>query len=52
VDLYRSSTAYKQKLWASLTLANGLHTFKVIIVGSKQAASKGYDVSFDYASVK
>ena len=52
VDLYRSSTAYRQKLWASTTLSNGLHTIKIVVLGSKRSAAKGYDVSFDSFAIK
>lgn len=52
IDLYRSSTAYRQKLWTSTTLTNGLHTIRIQVLGSKQAASKGYDVSFDYFTIR
>jgi hypothetical protein len=52
VDLYSSTTKYKQTIWTSATLTNALHTFKVVVAGTKQTASKGYDVSFDYFTVK
>lgn len=52
VDLYRSGTAYKQKLWTSTTLSNAVHTFKVVVVGTKRTGAKGYDVSFDYFAIK
>lgn len=52
VDLYRSSTAYKSKIWASATLSNAVHTVRIVALGSKQRASKGYDVSFDQFVLK
>ncbi len=52
VDLYRSSTAYKSKVWASATLSNTVHTVRIVALGSKQKASKGYDVSFDQFVLK
>ena len=52
IDLYRSGTAYKQKLWASTTLSNGLHTIKIVAVGTKRSAATGYNVSFDYFAIK
>jgi hypothetical protein len=52
IDLYRSGTAYRQKLWTSATLTNGLHTIKIVVAGSKRSAAKGYDVSFDYFAVR
>jgi hypothetical protein len=52
VDLYRSSTAYKQKLWTSATLSNGLHTIKIVLTGTRRSAAKGYDVSFDYFAIR
>ncbi len=52
IDLYRSGTAYRQRLWTSATLSNGLHTLRILVVGTKQSAAKGYDVSFDYFAIK
>jgi hypothetical protein len=52
VDLYRSATAYKQKVWTSATLSNAVHTIKIVVLGTKQTASHGYDVSFDYLLVR
>ena len=52
VDLYRSSTAYRQAIWTSPGLSNGLHTLKIAVAGTKRSASKGYDVAFDYFSIK
>jgi hypothetical protein len=52
IDLYRSSTAYKQKLWSSTTLSNGLHTIKIVALGKKRTAATGYNVSFDYFAIK
>lgn len=52
VDLYRSSLAYKQAVYASPTLTNAVHTIRILVVGAKQAASAGYDVSFDYFAVR
>jgi hypothetical protein len=52
LDLYRSSAAYRQKIWSSATLSNGVHTIKIVVYGTKRSAAKGYDVSFDYFSIK
>jgi hypothetical protein len=52
IDLYRSSTAYRQKLWTSATLSNAVHTIKIVVVGSKRSTAKGYDVSFDSFTVR
>jgi hypothetical protein len=47
VDLYRSSLAYRQNIWSSAGLSDGLHTIRIAVTGRKRAASKGFDVSFD-----
>jgi hypothetical protein len=52
IDLYRSGTAYKQKLWSSTTLSNSLHTIKIVPLGTKRSAASGYNVSFDYFAIK
>ena len=52
VDLYRSSTAYKSSIWSSATLANGNHTLKIVVLGTKRSTAKGYDVSFDYFVIR
>ncbi len=52
VDLYRSATAYKQSIWTSAALSNGVHTIKIVVAGTKRSAAKGYDVSFDYFAIK
>ncbi len=52
VDLYRSGTAYRQRLWTSATLSNAVHTLRVLVVGTRRTGSKGYDVSFDYFSIR
>ena len=52
IDLYRSGTAYRQTLWTSATLSNGVHTLRILVVGTKRSAAKGYDVSFDYFAIK
>jgi hypothetical protein len=52
VDLYRSKVAYRQPAWTSPTLGNALHTIRIVALGSKQKASKGYDVSFDSFTIK
>jgi hypothetical protein len=52
IDLYASSTWYRQKLWSSTTLSNGIHTIKVVPSGSKRSSAKGYDVSADYFTVR
>ena len=52
IDLYKSSTAYRSRIWTSATLSNSVHTLKIVVLGTKQKASKGYDVSFDQFIVK
>ncbi|HEY3414852.1 MAG TPA: Ig-like domain-containing protein [Armatimonadota bacterium] len=52
IDLYRSATAYKQRLWTSAPLSNAVHTIKIVVVGSKRSTAKGYDVSFDSFAIK
>jgi len=52
VDPSRSGTACRQRLWTSTTLSDGLHTIRILLTGTKRSASKGYDVSFDYFSIK
>ncbi|MCL4721931.1 MAG: hypothetical protein KJ041_08285, partial [Gammaproteobacteria bacterium] len=52
IDLYASKTSYKKKLWTSAKLSNKVHTIKVVILGTKRKAAKGYDVSFDSFTIK
>lgn len=52
VDLYYSSTRYKQRIWTSATLTNGVHTLKILVYGTRRTGATGYDVSFDYFTVK
>ncbi|HEY3338405.1 MAG TPA: Ig-like domain-containing protein [Propionicimonas sp.] len=52
VDLYASRTSYRQKLWASTTISNTVHTIKVVILGSKRSKAKGYEVAFDSFTVR
>jgi hypothetical protein len=52
IDLYASKTAYKKTLWTSAKLSDKVHTIKVVILGTKRKAAKGYDVSFDAFSIK
>jgi hypothetical protein len=46
VDLYRSTTGYKQKAWEA-TLPAGYHTVKVEWTGTKNPASTGTNISVD-----
>ena len=39
VDLYNSSTLYKQKVWSSGPLTSGAHTVKIKYTGTKRSAS-------------
>ena len=52
VDLYYSSTRYKQRIWTSATLTNSAHTLKILVYGTRRSGAKGYDVSFDYFTIK
>jgi hypothetical protein len=52
VDLYRSSTAYRQAIYATTSLSNAVHTIRIVVAGSKRSTSKGYDVSFDYFAIR
>ncbi|OGN81555.1 MAG: hypothetical protein A2X23_13030 [Chloroflexi bacterium GWC2_73_18] len=47
VDLYSASNAYKTKIFSSATLNDGVHTLRIEILGDRQAASGGTDVSLD-----
>jgi 5-hydroxyisourate hydrolase-like protein (transthyretin family) len=48
VDLYKSSTAYQQKVWATpATLASGTHTLIIEWTGKKNPASTGTYINAD-----
>lgn len=47
VDLYSSTTRYKQALYTRSNLSSGTHTFTVKVLGARNGASKGYTVAVD-----
>lgn len=51
VDLYASSDLYQQLYYDTGTLAGGNHTFKVVVKGTKNAASQGYWAECDKIEV-
>ena len=51
VDLYSSSTLYKQTVWKSGFLTPGDHTVKIERLGTKNASSSGYTVDVDAVDV-
>ena len=46
VDLY-GTFAFKQKVWSSGPLANGQHSIKIQVLGTKSTSSAGYSVGVD-----
>jgi hypothetical protein len=52
VNLYSASTVYKSRVYSSPTLTNGTHVLRIYLNGSKSTASKGYDVSLDWVTVR
>jgi hypothetical protein len=52
IDLYAGSAAYGAKVYGSPTLANGVHTIKIVLTGAKQTAATGTDVSVDRLVVR
>jgi C1A family cysteine protease len=51
VDLYNSTTAYKQKAWSSGPLASGPHTVKIECTGTKNAKASSTAVNIDAVDV-
>jgi len=51
LDVYRSSTAYRQVVHTSPTLTSKVHTMAPAILGTKPTAAKGADVAIDRISV-
>ena len=52
VDAYASSTAFKQLLYKSDTLASGTHTAKIVVSGSKNDKSSNIQVDVDKIVIK
>jgi Bacterial Ig-like domain len=52
IDLYAASTTYGSKVYGSPSLADGVHTLRILLTGAKQAASTGTDVSLDRLVVR
>ncbi len=51
VDLYTASTVYRQKVWSTGTLTNGLHVVKIVLSGTKNPRSSGTAVNIDAVDV-
>jgi hypothetical protein len=51
VDLYRSTTLYKVKIYDSPTISNGQHTLVLYAAGTRNASSGGYDIGLDRVTV-
>lgn len=47
LDFYRSTTQWKAPMWSASGLAAGTHTVKVVVLGTRQAASTGTWVYLD-----
>jgi hypothetical protein len=52
VDLYSATTVFNTKVYDSGALASGQHTLKIVVTGTKNAASTSTNVSFDRALVQ
>ena len=52
VDLYSATTAYQVKVFASVTLAAGVHTLEIRVTGTPHAGMAGTDVTFDRIVVR
>jgi hypothetical protein len=48
VDLYAPEKRYWQNLYSNLNLSLGFHTLKIVVDGTKNPASSGYNVNIDY----
>ncbi len=51
IDLYSSSTLYKQTVWTSPFLSPGEHTLTIESSGTKRAAATGVRIDFDAVKV-
>ena len=47
VDLYNSSTLYKQRVWSSGLLTSGAHTVKIEYTGTKRSAATSAAINID-----
>jgi hypothetical protein len=47
VTTYAATTSYQQVIWSDSGLAYGTHTIKIVVLGTKPAASTGYYVQID-----
>ena len=47
VDLWSSTTSYKALVYTSTTLAAGVHTVRIVVLGTKRAGATGTDISID-----
>ena len=47
VDLYNKTTVYKQTVYTSPTLSDGLHVVKISRAGTRNASSSGYTINVD-----
>jgi len=52
LDVYRSSTAYRQAVHTSPSLTNKVYTMAVAVLGTKPTAARGTDVAIDRISVR
>lgn len=52
VDLYSKKTTYQKKVWTGEVSGGKQHTIKIVVLGVKRKAAKGYDVSFDMFALK
>jgi C1A family cysteine protease len=51
VDLYNSTTLYKQKVWTSGTLLSGPHTVKIEFTGTKRSGATSTVINIDAVDV-
>ena len=51
VDTFGSASASGQTLWSTTGLSNGVHTVKVVMVGTRRSGSGGYNVTVDAFTV-
>lgn len=48
VDLYAAQKRYRQSLYSNLNLSLGFHTIRVVVSGTKNSSSTGFNVNVDY----
>src|SRR5665811_696186 len=52
VDLYNSSSLYKQKVWSSGTLTSGAHLVTIEYTGTKSSRAYGTGINIDAVDVR